>query len=394
MSTTKRTRSTGSVRQRGDSWTAYWWAPDEHGNNRQCSKGGFNTAEEAERHLRTKLAQKDKGGYVEPTRTRRAITLAPFVRSEYLPTVKRSKRAKTHASYRDTLELHVLPALGDLQLRRITTKHVNDLYDQLLEHGRRKGSEQGLSVTTVRYVGTVLRLALTYAVEQGYLGVNPCERATPPRAQHVEMKTWDAEQSRQFLNRARGDRLYGAYVLAFTTGARRGEVLGVRWQDLDFEAGLVSFAQALVTYNEDGATRIERSEPKTGAGRRTIALDPATVTALRAHRARQAEERLAWGEAWTDVGLVFTAEDGTPLPPGTLSRAFTALAKRAGLPPIRFHDIRHSYATAARTAGVPIEVVSRRLGHARPSITSDVYSHVTPRMDDEAAARVASTILG
>jgi integrase len=371
-----------------------WWAEDEAGRSRQCSKT-FATAADAERHLRGVLARKDKGGYVEPTRKRRSITLARFVRDEYLPTVKRSKRAKTHASYRDTLELHALPMLGELQLRRITSAAVNGLFDHLLEHGRRKGSGEGLSVTTVRYTGVVLRLVLAYAVEQGYLGANPCDRATPPRARRVEMRTWDDEQIRRFLDHARADRLYAAYVLAFTTGARRGEILGVRWEDLDLDAGLVTFAQALVTYiADDGATRVECSEPKTEAGRRTIALDPGTVAALRAHRARQAEERLAWGEAWTDSGLTFAREDGTPLSPGAVTRAFASLSKRAGLPAIRFHDTRHSYATVARAAGVPIEVVSRRLGHARTSITSDVYAHATPRMDDEAAARVAAAILG
>jgi integrase len=178
--------------------------------------------------------------------------------------------------------------------------------------------------------------------------------------------------------------------LLATTGMRRGEVLGARWQDVDLDEAWLAVRQTLIAVGYE----VQVSEPKTERSRRRIGLDAATVTALRAHRARQLQERLAWGEAWTDSGLVFTKEDGTPLHPHSLSQFFEKRARAAGLPPIRLHDLRHSYATAALGAGVPTRVLSERLGHSSTALTTDTYQHVVAEMDEEAAAKVAAVILG
>jgi integrase len=171
---------------------------------------------------------------------------------------------------------------------------------------------------------------------------------------------------------------------------RRGEVAGLRWPDIDLEVGRVSPRRPRVVVNYE----VVVSEPKTAKGRRSLALDPATVAALRQHRARQLEQRLAVGPGWQESGLVFIWPDGRPIHPERFSRWFEQHARAAGLRKIRLHDVRHSYATAALAAGVPAKVVSERLGHANIAITMDTYSHVLPGLDAQAAGTVARLILG
>jgi len=204
------------------------------------------------------------------------------------------------------------------------------------------------------------------------------------------MKVWSPEQLRTFLGHVRGDRLYAAWLLFATTGMRRGEIAGLRWPDVDLDAGRVSPRRPRVVVSYE----VLVSEPKTAKGRRSIALDPVTLAALREHRLRQLEDRLAVGPRWQDSGLVFTWPDGRPLHPERFSRWFEQHARAAGLPKIRLHDGRHSYATAALAAGVPAKVVSVRLGHANIAITMDTYSHVLPGLDEQAAGTVARLILG
>ena len=222
---------------------------------------------------------------------------------------------------------------------------------------------------------------------------NPADFADPPRSSATrapEMGVWSPDQLRTFLHHVAGHRLYAAYILVATTGLRRGELAGLRWMDVDLEASSISIRHTLISLDH----KVEHSSPKTERGRRSIGLDPVTLAALRAHRGRQLEERLAGGKAWTDTGFVFTKDDGLPYHPQSLSSAFRRHSRRAGLPAIRYHDLRHSYATAALVAGIRPKVVSARLGHANIQITLDTYSHILPEMDQEAAATVASLILG
>jgi integrase len=191
------------------------------------------------------------------------------------------------------------------------------------------------------------------------------------------MKTWTAPELRRFLSHVQGERLYALWLLAATTGMRRGELLALKWPDVDLAAARVSVA-----------------ESKTAAGRRSVALDPATVTALKAWRRQQAAERLAWGAGWLNLGLTFTREDGSALNPVWVNVTFTKRQRTIGLPRIRFHDLRHTHATIALQAGVHAKVMQERLGHASISITLDLYSHVIPAMQEDAAATVAKLVLG
>lgn len=194
---------------------------------------------------------------------------------------------------------------------------------------------------------------------------------------------------RTFLEHVRDDRLYAAYVLAATTGMRRGEVLGLRWQDVDLDHGRVSVSQTLVVVS---GYDVQYSEPKTAKGRRSIALDENTREALKEWRERQSVERALWGDAYTDADLVFARENGTPLHPDLFSDAFWRHVAEAKLPRIRFHDLRHTHATLALAAGVHPKVVSERLGHASVVITLDTYSHAIPAMQETAAELVASLV--
>jgi integrase len=242
----------------------------------------------------------------------------------------------------------------------------------------------------VYYIHSILDRALRDAVRWGYVVRNVADVADPPRAKTPEMRVWSPVQLRAFLDHVRGDRLYAAWLLAATTGMRREEILGLRWSDLDLDAGRVAVRRPriLVDY------QVLVSEPKTAKGRRSLALDPVTVAALRAHRARLAEEKLAVGGRYRDSELVFTRPDGTAVHPERFSDWFRRRVRAAGLPRIRLHDVRHSYAPAALAAGVPAKVVSERLGHANIAITMDTYSHVLPGLDEQAAGQVARLILG
>lgn len=262
-----------------------------------------------------------------------------------------------------------------------------------MEQGRADG-KGGLSPKSVRNVHVVLRKALGDAVKWNNLPRNVAAFADPPKMRQSgdkEMGTWNAQELRAFLDFISEDRLYPAFYLDANTGMRRGEVLGVRWTDIDLDKGALSVRQTLLCVDYE----LEFGTPKTARGRRQIALDKGTVTILKAWKKRQLEERIAIGGGYHDEhGLVFTKVDGSPLHPDLFSQTFDRLVSKSGLPRIRLHDLRHTHATMALQANVPVKVVSERLGHASVAITLDVYSHVLPGMQEDAAEKVARLVFG
>jgi integrase len=357
--------------------------PSPDGRRRQVRRRGFATKRQAQDALALLLADGQRGLFVPPDR----VTLGVFLLEEWLPARRSSLRPSTGAAYEPAIRNYVVPRLGAVRLQAVDGSSLNRFYDQLLTEGRtetRRGLGSGLAPKTVRNVHGVLTKAFRDGVRWGRLQRNPCDAADPPRGQVPEMKAWSADQLRQFTRSVADHRWGGIWALMSTTGMRRGEVLGLRWGDIDLDAGTVTIRSTRIRYG----TTVATSTPKTARGNRTIALGPATVAALRVWRRAQAADRLLIGAGWQDAnGLVVTVADGSAPNPEAISNLFHKLARRAGLPPIRLHDLRHSYATAALAAGVPVKVVSQRVGHADVGVTLKVYAHVMPGDDEEAALR-------
>ncbi len=296
------------------------------------------------------------------------------------------------------MRVYLAPGLGSVPLQRLRSAQLTQFYDDLNEG--LPPARRPLSAQTVRHVHSTLRVSLNAhstlrvslnaAVRWGLLGTNPALHADIRPADRFEMATWRPSEVRKFLCSLVGDRDAALFTFLATTGVRRGEALGMRWQDLDLVAHRATVRQQLV---EVGSSLVF-GPPKTKRGARSIALDPVTVEALQEHRRAQLEERLAWSEAYHDHGLVFPRQDGSPRQPSSVSGRFKRLSVAAGLPSIRLHDLRHTHATLALSAGVPIKVVSDRLGHSTAVLTLDTYSHVTPDLAEDAARRVAGLIWG
>jgi integrase len=379
----------GHVRKRGSTWTWYLDIdPDPlTARRRQQTKGGYKTKKACEDGLNEAIAKQRAGMLVKPSRR----TLATFLVDEWLPTVRRRARLSTWANYRTNINVHVVPVLGDVELQRLSPDQLNAFYGQLLEHGRRDG--KGLAWKTVKNIHAMLHKALKDAMRWGYLTRNVADAVDPPQGLAPEMQVWTPEQLRKFLREVRGDELYAAWMLFATTGMRRGEVAGLRDFDLDLDAAYAAPRRPRVVVDY----AVHLSEPKTYAGRRLLALDPATVAALREHLVHRDAERTelrALGVHGQATGLLFTFPDGSEIHPDLLTRWFKRHARRAGLPVIRLHDVRHTYATACLLAGIPVKVVSERLGHASVVTTLRIYGHVLPGMDRAAANTMATLILG
>ena len=380
----------GHFKKRGASW--YFWVelePGPDGKRRQKSRGGFKTRKEAERAFAALRDEIRLGSYVEPSK----LTLNRFLEEEWLPAIRASVRPSTLRFYAQNVASYIKPTIGRTLLPNVTAAKLNAFYATLLANGRTGGrgrSGGSLSPKTVRHVHTLLHKALNDAVRWGHLARNPASLAEAPRARTPEMHVWTAEQLRAFLREVECERLYAAWLLLITTGMRRGEVLGLSWENVDLRGSRLSVVRSLTVVDYQ---HVEMLEPKTAKGRRSVALDPVTVDALKAHRKQQLEERVFAGSTWQDNGLVFARSNGAAIHPEYVSRRFTQLSARAEQPRIRLHDLRHSYATAALSSGISPKVVSERLGHSSVSITLDVYSHVLPSIDEEAANVVASFIL-
>jgi len=300
----------------------------------------------------------------------------------------RGLRQTTIEGYRRVLELYVSSSLRESGLGDIQPRQLNALYAQLLTGGRRYG-RGGLSARTVRFVHTVLNGAFTDAVRHGLIDRNPAAAADPPSrraSQAPVFRTWTPEELRHFLAAVQNDPWYPALHLAASTGLRRGELLGLRWADLDLESAELQVIQTVVQIRWEA----QLSTPKTPKSRRRVALDRHTVDVLRLHLvAIQAKSR---GQRLDATSLAFPSPTGGPMNPDLFSAHFQRLVRKSGLPRIRLHDLRHSHATHALAAGVNPKVVAERLGHASVVITLDTYSHVFPTLQREAAEVVASLV--
>lgn len=370
---------------RGGSWTAYW---DDYGDGtrRQRSKGGFKTKAEAQAHLAIVSSSKQDATYVAPAKG----TFGEYLLEAWLPAQRQRLRESSYEDYRRRIVRNIIPALGGVPLQALTAVQLDRFYADLLLDGSARGG--GMSPKSVRNVHVVIRKALADATRKRLVARNVAVDADAPRiasAADSEMEAWNPDELRQFLDGIREHELAPAYVLAAATGMRRGEVLGIRWKDVDLDRQTVSIRQTVLSVGY----RILLGEPKTARGRRTISLDSATAAVLRAHRASQQRRRADLGLSHAAADdLVFCRADGSPVHPDLFSKTFERKVRQLGLRRVRLHDLRHTYATLALQAGVDAKTVSSRLGHSTVAFTLDVYTKAVPQLDRDAADQVADLI--
>lgn len=354
-----------------------------NGKRRQVWRSGFATKRAAQDALQEEIRRRLAGMVLDVKR----LTVGAFLQERWLPGLS-SLRPSTVASYEASVRLHLRPRIGGSQLRELSTPDVNELLASLVQPKSVGGA--GLAPPSVRIVHATLRTALRDAVRWGLVPNNVATGAQLPRRSRPEMRVWSADQLRTFLAATAADPVGPLYALIATTGLRRGEATGVRWQQIDLDRGRLLVDHQLVYLGYD---RVVSGEPKTRRGHRVLSLDEGTVSLLRRHARRQAEHRAASGQGG-DPTYVFTRPDLEPYTPDFITKHFGVLVRRTGLPVIRLHDLRHTHATLGLAAGIPAKVMADRLGHSSVLLSLDTYSHVSPVLDADAANLIARLIAG
>lgn len=385
------------VTKSGKSSILYYAVADVPGARRKQDWGrGFRTRREAEAELNTKVAALTGDHFVNRTR----VTLGDYLVEQWLPAMTRAVKPSTHGGYVQVTRDYLIPHLGGVRLQDLNVTHINRLYRTLLESGGKGQRRTGLglpvdrvgrplSPKTVANAHLVLSKALNDAVDAELIRTNPTTKAKKVRVRVTdrEVTAWTEQELADYLAVTGEERLHAAWHLGAYTGMRRGEVLGLRWRDIDLTGATLSVRQTIVL----AAGTPTFGTPKNHESR-VIDLDPDTVSVLCAHRNRQEQEREAWGPGYTDTGLVFTKEDGSFIHPDRISQLFDGSVRRSGLRRITLHCLRHTHATILLKHGVPVKVVSERLGHSDPAFTMRIYQHVLKGMQSSAAALFASVI--
>lgn len=360
-----RGRNEGSLSQREN---GRWRVQISQEDGRRISRS-FKTKSEAQTWLRQTQGELEHGFDYQGSKT----LLRDYLQ-EWLNTCRTALRPKTAHDYASILQKHALPQLGDVALKDLTPLRIERFYARLIE--------TGVGPRTVRLVHAILHRALEKAVRYGLLTHNPSSNATLPRYKQAEMQVLDELQVNQFLVAAIGSPFEAIYHLAVKTGMRQGELLGLKWIDLQWGSGRLYVRRQVQDVRGEG--RIFQ-EPKTRSGRRTIQLGEGTLQALRLHRDRQQLQKAVAGERWQENDLIFPSNIGTPLDASNMRLDFKRIIKLSGIPKVRFHDLRHTAASLMLNNGIPVIVVSRILGHSKPSITLDIYGHLYNEMQEEAS---------
>lgn len=401
----------GHIRQRGkDTWAVkiYTGRDPVTGKKKDRWFTVHGTKRDAQIEAAKKIAEFNGEGFVDPGK----ITVAEHLRS-WLADHSTNIAGKTAERYREIVERHLIPALGNLPLAKLAPVHIQNYYAQALASGRlpnaggkvrAKGdnsepnagegapskAERGLSPSTVKYHHRVLSQALRAAWRLQLLRANPCAAVESPRATHKEMKTLSEAETGTLLKAIEATGLYVPVLLAVTTGMRRGEILALRWRNVDLDRAMLSVVETLEETRDKG---LAIKPPKTARSRRTIKLPALAVEALRRHKAEQAKAALASGlrAVFEKSDLVCPSPLGEPRRPRDVTKAFARAVGKLGLN-VRFHDLRHTHISHLLAAGVHPKVASERAGHASVAITLDVYSHVIPGMQEDAANRIDAAL--
>jgi integrase len=349
----------------------------ESGKRRQQWHTIRGTKRDAQRALREMLTAMETGTYVKPSNLSVGEWLSQWLESY----VSISTTPRTQESYRYIIKAHLLPALGSMPLNQLQPQHLMNYYGRALSQGRIDG-KGGLSARSVLYHHRILSEALDHAVKMGYVVRNVAEAVQPPRPDRATVSTLSRFNIERFLDAAQKTPYYVFYSTLLYTGLRRGELLALKWHNLDLDQGMLHVTES--AYKLGNGDYIVK-EPKTPHSRRAVALPPSLIELLRYYRDRQTGIMAKLGTSLIEDGFVFIKPDGEPLDPNLVSRNFGKLIKNAELPHIRLHDLRHTHATIMLEAGVHPKIVSERLGHANIGITLDIYSHVLPGLQEAAA---------
>jgi integrase len=341
------------------------------GKRRQTTRRGFATKKEAEKAASELIAQAEKGVNI----INQNISLEEYLKDWIELSAKRKVKETTLKNYIRAINHRIIPALGKIPLRKLTAAQCQQFINALID--------EGLSERYIEYIYTVLYGALQKAIEWDLILVNPLIKVDVPRGRKRKYMTWTREELNRFLSFAKLENIiyYTAFLTAAHTGMRRGELLGLKWQDIDFEHARIHIQRNLI-YDEDG---FRFGDLKTEASQRIIAMDDFLLKELKRYKAKQAEIKLIVGNQYEDNGLVFARETGKPIFPRTLTDIFNRVIKAAGVKKIRFHDLRHTHATLLLEAGADLKEVQARLGHASIKTTGDVYAHVTKEIEEKTA---------
>jgi integrase len=363
----RRGHGEGSIYLRKD---GRWAASISLGGRKRKTFYG-KTRKEVQEQLKVELHEQQQGKLVTGPRQ----NVKQFLTYWLEDVQKSSVRLRTYQRYEMQLRRHILPAIGNMQLSKLAPQHIQAFYAQMLQNG--------LAPQTVRLLHAMLHKAFDYAVSVGLLARNVCDIVSLPRIEKYEARSLTLEQVQQLLSAAKGHRVEALWVLVLVTGMRRGEMLGLKWSDINLDTGVISVQRSLV----DVKGGIIESKPKSSKGYRSILLPSFAVDALRAHKERQIALRES-AIKWKEGDYVFCTSHGTPFAAANLRTMFKSLLQSAGLPDIRFHDLRHSVATLLLSIGTHPKVVQELLGHGQIGMTMDTYSHVMPTLQRDTMARL------
>lgn len=388
----------GTIIKKGDNaWMVrIYLGRDAKGKTKHFNKLIHGLKKDAQQYLNAKMRDRDLGTFITPTSDTVDIYLDRWLKE----VAKNKLSVRTFANTESLLENHIRPRIGLKRLTELQAYEIQNIYNEM--------TTAGYSPRTVRHTHTALSSALKQAVKWRLIFQNPCGLCELPRMTKREMKYFTVEEVKVFLEYAKTDRYYAAFLLAIETGMRPEEYLGLQWKDVDLDEGALTVRRALITHKGGG---YEFAEPKTPKSRRSIPLTPESVTVLKAHKRKQLEERLSLGTAYTNLDLVFASSVGTPVQHRNFDRRhFHAIIKCANerieeenlknntndpkLPILRLYDLRHTMATLLLSAGVNPKVVSERLGHASVVLTLDTYSHVLPTMQKAATSEIGKLMFG
>ena len=362
----KRAAGEGSVYKRGRRWIA------QVGSGKNREYRSFDTQREANAWRHKRVEEIQQGLVFIGAK----IQFSKFL-DDWLVVVENSVRPNTYIQYSQIVHQHIVPVLGKILLKDLRPDHVQKLYTVKLKNG--------ISARTTQLIHAVIHRALNHALKQGLVARNVSDAVTRPKVPRKEMKTLDDYQVRQLLQAAEETRMQTLFWIAVSTGLRKGEILGLKWSDLDWNNGRLQIQRQVQRIKGVG---LVLCEPKSASGRRVIILGEKTLDRLRKHKEEQYRERNRAGDMWKENDLIFPSPNGTILDQSKVNKVYKKCLQKAGLPNLRFHDLRHSAATLMLQQGIHPKVVQERLGHSDISLTLNIYSHVLPSMQEEAAEKM------